>query len=163
MIPGFKLRIIQEMKYLIENYKEFKQLDSIKDLLKIPDNLFPPNCMQWVGASLVASLNSEIDRFMTNCDEFQSNGDKINDRFGEAFLFATRDEPYLNPDFEYRNQFAKHAIYTSGTPQSAQTKDKQMNIDQELEKKMLGMVTPTGSMLGGMSPASSIKKFNFDK
>ena len=25
------------------------------------------------------------------------------DRFGDAFLFAQRDEPYLNPDFEYKN------------------------------------------------------------
>ena len=79
----------------------------IKDKFKIPDNQFPPNCMTWVGASLVASLNTEIERFMTTAEDFKKNNEVLPDRFGEAYLFATRDEPYLNPDFEYKNQYAK--------------------------------------------------------
>ena len=61
----------------------------------------------------MASLNTEIGRFMTSQEEFENNGDRLPDRFGEAYLFATRDEPYLNPDFEYKNQYAKQALYSS--------------------------------------------------
>ena len=157
MIPGFKLRLIQEMKYLIENFKEFQDLDTIKDKIKIPDCQFPPNCLQWCGGSLVASLNTEIGRFMTSLEEFEENGERLPDRFGEAYLFAMRDEPYLNPDFEYKNQYAKQALYSSMSPYSARSQqDKKMTIDQQLEKTLLGMKTPTGSQLGGVSPASSM-------
>jgi len=38
MVPGFKLRLTQEMNYLIENYQEFQELDPIKDKIKIPDS-----------------------------------------------------------------------------------------------------------------------------
>jgi len=113
MVPGFKLRLLQEIKLLIENCEEFKELEAIKSRIKIPDNQFPPNCLQWVGGSLVASLNTEIGRFMTSQEEFENNGDRLPDRFGEAYLFALRDEPYLNPDFEYKNQYAKQALYSS--------------------------------------------------
>ena len=44
--------------------------------------------MNWVGASLVASLNTEIDRFISTYDEFKENNEKMPDRFGEAYLFA---------------------------------------------------------------------------
>ena len=66
MIPGFKLRLLQEMHFLIDNLPEFKDLATIKSKITIPDNQFPNNCMAWVGASLVGSMNAEIDRFMTN-------------------------------------------------------------------------------------------------
>ena len=107
MVPGFKLRLRQEMVHLIESKEEFKDLVAIKDLIEVPDNQFPPNCLTWVGASLVASLNTEIDRFFVSPEDFSKNGDKMPDRFGEAYLFALRDEPYLNADFEYKNQYAK--------------------------------------------------------
>jgi actin-related protein len=107
MVPGFKLRVQQEMDYLIDNYPEFQDLQSLKAKIKIPENQFPPNCLTWVGASLVSSLNTEIERFMTTLDDFNKNNQVLPDRFGEAFLFATRDEPYLNPEFEYKNQYAK--------------------------------------------------------
>jgi len=95
------------MNHLIETSQEFKDLESIKEYIDIPDNQFPPNCLCWVGASLVANLNTEIDRFFTSPDDFANNNDKMPDRFGDAFLFAMRDEPYLNADFEYKNQYAK--------------------------------------------------------
>ena len=113
---------------------------------------------------MVASLNTEIGRFMTTVEEFNENGEKLPDRFGEAYLFATRDEPYLNPDFEYKNQYAKQALYSSSSPYSARSgHDKKMTIDQQLEKTLLGMKTPTGSQLGATSPASSMQKFSFDQ
>jgi actin-related protein 10 len=103
MVPGFKLRLLQEMKYLIDNYQEFRELDTLKDYFTIPDNQFPPNCLTWVGASLVASLNTEIERFMTTLEEFVQNKERLPDRFGEAFLFGSREESYFNADFEYKN------------------------------------------------------------
>lgn len=107
MVPGFKLRLYQEMRHLIDTKDEFKDLITIKDFIEIPESQFPPNCLTWVGASLVANLNTEIDRFFTSPDDFANNNDKMPDRFGEAYLFALRDEPYLNADFEYKNQYAK--------------------------------------------------------
>ena len=98
MVPGFKLRLLQEMHFLIENLPEFKELATIKSKIFIPDNQFPNNCMSWVGASLVGSMNAEIDRFMTDQKEFAARGDQLPDRFGEAYLFGLRDEPYLNPE-----------------------------------------------------------------
>ena len=150
MVPGFKLRLRQEMVQLIEKRAEFKDLEGIKDLIEIPDNQFPPNCLTWVGASLVASLNTEIDRFFVSPEDFSKNGDQIPDRFGEAYLFAQRDEPYLNADFEYKNQYAKQALYSSMSPYSARSyADKKMTINQQLEKTlMMGMKTPTASQLG---------------
>jgi hypothetical protein len=107
MCPGFKIRLIQEMRYLVEHHKEFKDLESVQPYFEIAETTFPPNCMNWVGASLVSGLNTEIDRFLTTEDEFKENGDKLPDRFGEAYLFAKREEPHLNPDFFYKNEFAK--------------------------------------------------------
>jgi actin-related protein 10 len=103
MVPGFKLRLLQELDYLIENYREFRELETLKGKFQIPDCQFPSNCLVWVGASIVGSLNTEIERFMTTHEEFKKNGDQLPDRFGEAYLFASRSEPYLNADFEYRN------------------------------------------------------------
>ena len=70
MIPGFKLRIVQELKYLIDNYAEFSELDSVKKFIKMNETQFPSNCMVWVGASLLGILNSEIDRFACTEKEF---------------------------------------------------------------------------------------------
>jgi actin-related protein len=107
MVPGFKVRLVQEMKYLIETCEEFRELSTIRDIIKIPDNQFPPNCLAWVGASIVGSLNTEIDRFYTSTEDFTKNGQEFPDRFGEAYLFSTRVEPFFNPDFEHKNQYAK--------------------------------------------------------
>ena len=63
MVPGFNLRLVQEMKFLIDAYPEFKDLDPIKQYITIAETTFPPNCMNWVGASIVSGLNTEIERF----------------------------------------------------------------------------------------------------
>ena len=130
MVPGFKLRLKQEMHFLIDNFKEFEELAAIKDKIRIPDNQFPTNCVAWVGASLVSSLNTEIDRFMTNQEDFKNNGEVLPDRFGDAYFFAMRDEPYLNAEFEYKNQYAKQALYSSMSPYSARSyQEKKMSIN----------------------------------
>jgi hypothetical protein len=64
MLPGFKLRLHQELLYLLESRSEFETLREIKSLIQIPDNCYPPNSLVWVGASLLSSLNNEIDRFL---------------------------------------------------------------------------------------------------
>jgi len=56
MIPGFKLRLLQELKHLIESRKQFEELQVHLDKIAIPDCVFAPNVCQWVGASLLMSL-----------------------------------------------------------------------------------------------------------
>lgn len=144
MVPGFKLRMQQELIFLIENFKEFEDLHCIKSYIKIAESSFPPNCMNWVGASCISGLNTEIEMFMTSFDDFKDNGDKMPDRFGEAYLFADTKEEYLNPDFEYKNQFAKQSLYSSMTPISARSyQEKKLTINQQLERTLNNMKTPT--------------------
>jgi hypothetical protein len=79
----------------------------------------------------VASLNTEIDRFCTTQEDFKRNDEMLPDRFGDAYLHGFRDEPYLNADFEYKNQFAKQQLYSSMTPISARSyQEKKMTINQ---------------------------------
>ena len=157
MVPGFKVRLIQEMKELIDNNPEFQELKQIKEVIKIPDCQFPPNCMAWVGASIVGSLNTEIDRFYTTLDDYTKKNEQLPDRYGEAYLFGTRDEPFFNPEFEYKNQYAKQSLYSSMSPYSARSyQEKKMTINQQLERTLMNMKTPTasqlGSQLGGITP-----------
>jgi len=70
MIPGFKKRLLQEIFYFIDSLGKFEDLNEIKTLIRIPDCCFPPNSMVWVGASLLSSLNDEIDRFLLTYDEY---------------------------------------------------------------------------------------------
>lgn len=158
MIPGFKIRLMQEMKYLIENVAEFKQLETISKYFRLADCAFPPNVLPWVGASLVASLNTEAERFMTTLEEFEQNDNQLPDRFGDAYLHAFRDEPYLNAEQEYKNQFAKQQLYSAMTPISARSyQEKKMTINQQLERTLHQMKTPTASQLaGGHAPSSSL-------
>lgn len=74
---------------------------------------------------------------MVTSEEFAKNGDKIPDRFGEAYLFARREEPFFNADFEYKNQYAKQALYSSMSPYSARSyQEKKMTIAQQIDKHM---------------------------
>lgn len=71
----------------------------------IPETTFPSNCLVWVGASILSSLNNEIDRFLLTYAEYQQTNNKIPDRYGEAFLFGCttskrNPELYFNKDFE---------------------------------------------------------------
>jgi len=64
MIPGFKLRLKQEIKSLIRERSEFEEQRVSLKFVKIPESVFPPNCMPWVGASLLMNLGQEVDRFL---------------------------------------------------------------------------------------------------
>ena len=138
MVPGFKLRLKQEMEYLIDHYSEFKDLAQIKQYIEIAESTFPPNCMNWIGASIVSSLNTEIDRFLITEQEFLDNDEKMPDRYGDAYIFAQREENYLNPDFEYKNQFAKNSIFGAPTPMSARShyEAKKNNINNTLKAQL---------------------------
>lgn len=137
MIPGFKLRLMQELKFHIESRREFECLKEIKDLIQIPENCFPPNCMIWVGASLLSSLNNEIDRFLLTSEEYRENDQVIPDRFGQAFLFGTREENYFNKDFEENLKVQKQNLYSNTTPYSARSLNTKRESIATMIKKQL--------------------------
>ena len=56
MIPGFKKRVIQEVKAFIQSRDEFLALQSIVEWIKTPENIFAPNICSWVGTSILMSL-----------------------------------------------------------------------------------------------------------
>ena len=43
MLPGFKLRLLQELKYLITNCTKFEELKVHIDIIAIPECVFAPN------------------------------------------------------------------------------------------------------------------------
>ena len=63
MVPGFKTRLMQEIKFLITSRKEFEEIKATQEYFAIHDSCFPPNCMVWAGASLLSQLNCEIEKF----------------------------------------------------------------------------------------------------
>jgi actin-related protein len=73
LIPGFKNRLLQELKHHIKTRSEFEQLKDIVEYIQIPENCFPNNCLVWVGASLLSSLNNEVDRFLLTYEEYKDN------------------------------------------------------------------------------------------
>lgn len=56
MIPGFRKRLIQELKAMIAARDEFEPLRSITQWIKVPEMIFAPNICSWVGASILMSL-----------------------------------------------------------------------------------------------------------
>jgi hypothetical protein len=88
------------MRHLIQSRGEFEELKEIAELLTIPESCFPPNCMAWVGASLLSSLNNEVDRFLLTFEDYKDINMQIPDRFGQAFLLGSREGNYFNKDFE---------------------------------------------------------------
>ena len=56
MIPGFKKRLIHEVKAFIAAREEFEPLQSIVQWIKVPESIFAPNISAWVGASILMSL-----------------------------------------------------------------------------------------------------------
>jgi len=56
MVPGFKKRLLQEVKSMMAEDPEFDELKGIASLVRIPDSVFAPNVTAWVGASLQMSL-----------------------------------------------------------------------------------------------------------
>ena len=74
MIPGFKLRFRQEVKFFIDNFDEFKELREIKSKIQTDDSVYAPNCLTWIGASLMMSLSTgnepvkESERFLITAE-----------------------------------------------------------------------------------------------
>ncbi|CDW77817.1 UNKNOWN [Stylonychia lemnae] len=137
MIPGFKTRLIQEINHMIENRSEFEQLKEIQQQISIPENCFPPNCLVWVGASLLSSLNNEIDRFLITSEEYNEKKEQIPDRYGEAFLFGTRFENCFNRDFEENLKMQKQILYSNTTPYSARSLASRREPINEMIKKSM--------------------------
>ena len=70
MIPGFKTRLLQEMIYLVNKLPEFEDIRGTQTTWAMADSCFPPNTMQWAGASILSQLNSEIDKFEITWKEY---------------------------------------------------------------------------------------------
>jgi len=68
MVPGFKKRLLQELRHLVSTTPEFEELKVHKDKISIPDCIFAPNVMAWVGASLMMSLGKDVDRFLLTAE-----------------------------------------------------------------------------------------------
>lgn len=90
MIPGFKARLREEISYFLGQIpgveeegkkgeepepmtnaiQEIAEIGDLGDKIKLSDSIFPPNCLEWMGASLLSSLNNEIDRFLFTSKEY---------------------------------------------------------------------------------------------
>ena len=86
MIPGFKKRLIQEVKALIQNRDEFEALRSIVQWIRMPESIYAPNICSWVGASILMGLGTEADRFCLTAEQYKAENETIPDRFGDAFI-----------------------------------------------------------------------------
>ena len=121
MIPGFKKRLLQEIKHQIQTNQEFEGLKSILKHIKIPDNIYAPNIAAWVGTSILMSLGQEVDRFLLTNEEYEALGGNIPDRFGEAFLTLDREGNHFNKNFEINLARQKQAQYANNSPFSARS------------------------------------------
>ena len=109
MVPGFKRRLLHEIKYIIKTDSKFDTLKVFLPLIAIPDCIFAPNVCQWVGASLMVSLNTrEADKFLITAEQYNTecikanNANPIPDRFGDAFLSFNRQGLFFNKTFEIK-------------------------------------------------------------
>lgn len=148
MIPGIRRRLLEELKYSVENVDKYKGLSGLKDLFKIEKPIYPANVLTWIGGSLLSCLNEEIDTFLVSKREFVDEEKwKLPDRFGHCFLTCSRkteiessDEEkdqkddylddkfkipetkrplnYFNKKFEEINNMRKELLYRSATPYS---------------------------------------------
>ena len=100
MIPGFKKRLIQEIKALIQSNDEFEPLRSILQWIKVPELIYAPNICAWVGASILMSLGTDVDRFLLTQEQYKAEGEVIPDRFGDAFINLQREGNYFNKNWE---------------------------------------------------------------
>ena len=100
MIPGFKKRLCQEIKDLIQHRDEFEPLRSILEWIKIPEMIFAPNICSWVGASILMTLGQDADRFLLTKEQYNAEDKQIPDRFGDAFINLQREGNYFNKNWE---------------------------------------------------------------
>lgn len=139
MVPGFKMRLLQEIKHLINTLPEYNDIQGVQEYLSIHESCFPPNCIVWAGASILSSLNCEVDKFeVTQKDYIEKyNQETIPDRFGEAYLFGTRDSLHFNRDFEEFMRAQKNMIFSSTTPYSTRSYTSKREPIEKMLQKML--------------------------
>lgn len=148
MVPGFKKRLLQEIKHQIQTYDEFEGLRSILKYIRIPENIYAPNIAAWVGASILMSLGQDADRFLLTVEEYNDNESKIPDRFGEAFLTLDREGNYFNKNFEINLARQKQALYANNSPFSARSlQSKTESIASSLHHRF-----GTGASAMGITP-----------
>ena len=100
MVPGFKKRLLQELRHLTATHPEFEELKVHTERIAIPQCIYAPNVTHWVGASLLMSLGKEVDRFLVTAEKYNEAYCRIPDRFGDAFLTFNRKGLYFNKEFE---------------------------------------------------------------
>jgi len=112
-------------------------LQYISEYISIPEFIFPPNSLIWVGASLLSSLNNEIDRFLLNYNDYMELNENIPDRFGDAFFLGSGKQGFFNKDFEINLSVQKQNLYSNTTPYSARSLASKKESIQQLLKKQL--------------------------
>lgn len=104
-IPGFKKRVLQEFEHAIDNNHRYKKLSSLRPYIKAEKCIYPPNILVWIGASLLSSLNQEIDTFLVTRKEFEEELDKkLPDRFGHCFITCSRNTEVVSSEDESDNE-----------------------------------------------------------
>lgn len=53
---GFTSRFREELLYFLDNFKEFERIKFVKDDIRFTNIVYPPNILNWLGASIVGSL-----------------------------------------------------------------------------------------------------------
>ncbi|KRX00266.1 hypothetical protein PPERSA_10765 [Pseudocohnilembus persalinus] len=98
-IKGFISRFREEIIYFLDNNKEFARIKYIRDHIKFTNIVYPNNLLNWIGASLLGGLQG-IEKFCVSNKQYQENNYTIPDRFGTAYISATRDSIYIAPEIE---------------------------------------------------------------
>jgi hypothetical protein len=63
---------------MIETIPEFEELKQLRKAVKIPDSIYAPNYLAWVGASIMMSLSTgqeqikESERFLITAEQYES-------------------------------------------------------------------------------------------
>lgn len=147
MLPGFKSRLLQELKWMIKSLPEFEALTSYVDKISIPDCVFAPNICQWVGASLMitfshaqSSTDNLADRFGIALEQYEKEG--LPDRYLDVFLGFKRKQNHFNKTWEinYKNMLkekeTKNQSYSPNSIVSMQG-EHQKTLSQMMRFKQL--------------------------
>ena len=86
MIPGFIERLEEEIIELLDE-PEFKKLANLKNQFKVKESIFPRNLLNWIGGSIVSTLNG-LEKYAITATQYKEKG--LTDTFGNYYLFANR-------------------------------------------------------------------------
>lgn len=121
MVAGFRKRLLQEIKAFIQTRPEFEGLRTLEKKVRIPENIFAPNIAAWSGASILMSLGQDVDRFLLTAEQYKKEGDRLPDRFGEAFLTFEREGDFFNKNWEINYKQNKQMQFENTSPFSARS------------------------------------------